>query len=526
MRATNGQALGWAAIAAGISCATSYPGSPSAITMRTLFALRRELKPERTPHLEWSTNERVALEVAVGFSLAGRRALVCTKSVGMNVMVDPLMAVNLTTLPAGLVILLGDDPGAYGSQNDQDTRALAEMLELPLVEPRDGQQGVRLLGDAFAVSEESGLPILLRITRSYEQSPAPAVLTAPERWDLVVGEPNREPLRHFPYPGNAVEKHRDLHRRLATATAWGDSHALNPTLEEDGPAGLGVIATGFTAAKLADVAPKGIAVLQLATLSPTPQTVLVEFLARHPRVLVLEETEPFVEQRAAAVAQRANLQVAIFGKLTGHVERVGELYRWQICDALSQFSEAGVSVERPYAAAGEQAERPSRRSYCQDCPFDEVMAEIEKTLATRTPRPWLVADPGCLASQAERLDAKYALGSAVAVANGLAAGGQPAVALFGDSSFFHSALPALCNAVQQDARVTLVVLDNHGAVTTGGQPHPPLSIAGVAAACGATRVQEVDVTGVSSALSAALDGDGVQLLTVDLPCEHTAGYSD
>ena len=114
----------------------------------------------------------------------------------------------------------------------------------------------------------------------------------------------------------------------------------------------------------------------------------------------------------------------------------------------------------------------------------------------------------------------------MAVANGLAAGGQPAVALFGDSSFFHSALPALCNAVQQDARVTLVVLDNHGAVTTGGQPHPPLSIAGVAAACGATRVQEVDVTGVSSALSAALDGDGVQLLTVDLPCEHTAGYSD
>ena len=471
--------------------------------------------------------------MAVGFSLAGRRALVCTKSVGMNVMVDTLMTVNLTPLPAGLVILLGDDPGAYGSQNDQDSRMLADLLELPMLEPRDARQGVELMGAAFAASEESGLPVVLRITRSYEQLPAPAELAPPGQWNVPVSDPLRERLRYFPYPGNAVEKHRDLHRRLALARAWSDSPSLNPTVADAGSEPLGVIAVGVCATKLADVAPQGVEILQLATLFPAPERVMTAFLARHRRVLVLEETEPFVEQRAAAAAHRAGLATTICGKLTGHVEAVGELYRWQICDALGRFAGDdgggdgnGVAIGRPFAAAGDAAERPQRRSYCQDCPFDEAMDAVEQALAPRSPRPWLVADPGCLAGQAERLDAKFALGSAVAVAAGMASAGHPAVAMFGDSSFFHTALPALCNAVAQQARVTLVVLDNHGAVTTGGQPHPALAIAQVATACGARAAHTVDVAGLPAALDAALDGAGVQVVIVDMPCEHSDGYSD
>lgn len=529
--ATAADALGWAAIAAGIGCATSYPGSPSALTLRSLFSQRRQLRPATVPHLEWSTNERVALEVAVGFCLAGRRALVCTKSVGMNVMVDTLMTVNLTPLPAGLVILLGDDPGAYGSQNDQDSRTLADLLELPMLEPRDACQGMELMGAAFTASEESGLPVVLRITRSYEQLPAPAELIPPDRWNVRVGVAERERLRYFPYPGNAVDKHRDLHRRLAVASNWSDDSSLNPTLEDPASEPLGAIAVGVCATKLANLAPKGMCILQLATLFPTAEEVIAAFLVRHRHVLVLEETEPFVEQRAAAVAQRAGIATRICGKLTGHVAAVGELYRWQICDALRYFAEdAGdpgrVSIGASFTAAGEAAEQPQRRSYCQDCPLDEVMDAVERTVAARSPRPWLVADPGCLAGQAERLDAKFALGSAVAVAAGMACAGHPAVALFGDSSFFHTALPAICNAVTQGSRVTLVVLDNHGAVTTGGQPHPSLAIGRMAAACGASAVREVDVNGLASELESALDGEGVQVIIVDLPCEHSASYID
>src|SRR5271165_1852166 len=160
---TSAQSLAHAALASGVALVTSYPGSPSSETVEVLIDLART----HGFHVEWSSNEKVAMEIGIGASIAGRRALVCTKSVGMNVMVDPLMALNLTPVHGGLVILLGDDPGGYGSQNDQDTRLLAPLLEMPWLEPSTPAEGFAMMQAAFALAEQFHTPVIIRETRSF-----------------------------------------------------------------------------------------------------------------------------------------------------------------------------------------------------------------------------------------------------------------------------------------------------------------------------------------------------------------------
>ena len=601
---TGGQALAYGAARAGVGCVAGYPGSPSSATMAALIELRRAGAGAGC-HVEWSANERVALEVAIGATLGGLRALVCTKSVGMNVMVDPLMALNLTPLSAGLVIILGDDPGAYGSQNDQDTRALADLLELPMVEPDTPRAGLDMVEAAFAASERYAMPVVVRVTRSFDTCRADAgdVAEAQLDWQVRKGAVVREAFRYVPYPGNAVAKHHDLHRRLRSAAAWVAGVAFNrstlaipeattahtgeqseapafapaaaatgtaagprgsvpggrsaPPIGADGATGAaeaalagaaaerhgdqtgarrGIVSAGFCISKLNDVistaADAGgteVGRLALGGIFPLPAAPLRAFLAAHDEVLVLEENEPYLEQRIAALAHAERLAVRVRGKLTGDVARCGELYRWQIAAAMGGFAPQ-VAVAATYTEAGEAAERPPRRNHCAGCPFDKLIDAVQEWLSNSGRDAWLVADPGCLAAEAPRLGAKYAIGSAAAVAHGLLHAGQDAVALFGDSAFFHAALPALCNAYAQGANLAVIVADNAGAVTTGRQPHPGsgrtalgspaprLDMLTLARACGASHAAHADLQELATALPAALDGPGVRVLVVDAPC--------
>ena len=561
---TGGQALAYGAARAGVGCVAGYPGSPSSATMATLIELRRAGAGAGC-HLEWSANERVALEVAIGASLGGLRALVCTKSVGMNVMVDPLMALNLTPLTAGLVIILGDDPGAYGSQNDQDTRALADLLELPMVEPDTPRAGLDMVEAAFAASERYAMPVVVRVTRSFDtcRGNAGDLAEAQLDWQVRKGAVAREAFRYVPYPGNAVAKHHDLHRRLDEAAAWAAGAAFNRStlaIPEATTAGQsataaaalegaaaerhgdqpgarrGIVSAGFCTSKLNDVigngpdaGSNGVGRLALGGIFPLPAAPLRAFLAAHDEVLVVEENEPYLEQRIAALAHAEQLAARVRGKLTGDVARCGELYRWQIAAAMGRFAPR-VAVAATYTEAGEAAERPPRRNHCAGCPFDKLIDAVQEWLAGSGRDAWLVADPGCLAAEAPRLGAKYAIGSAAAVAHGLQHAGQDAVALFGDSAFFHAALPALCNAYTQGANLAVIVADNAGAVTTGRQPHPGsgrtalgspaprLDMLTLARACGASHAAQADLPELAAALPAALDGPGVRVLVVDAPC--------
>ena len=504
------QALAYGALASGVKLVTTYPGSPSLGTVETLIKFARD----HDIHVEWSSNEKVAIEMGIGASIAGRRALVCTKSVGMNLMVDPLMALNLTPVKGGLVILLGDDPGAYGSQNDQDTRPLALMLAMPMIEPAHPAEGYAMIQEAFSISERFNTAVIIRETRSFTQQVASVTMANENYPDVNLGF-ERQPWRFVPVPKNAVAKHKELHAMLTNISQWADNAPYNKIT---GAGSRGIVAAGFVYQKLMDVLetemPEDIQVLKLSTLHPLPKTVISNFLATSDEALILEENEPFVEIQIKALAHDLNSRIKIFGKQSNHVLREGELYRWQIQAALSRFIPKFVPA-KGFLQANESEEFPKKESFCSDAGYDKILNLLDAAAESVEQELVLIGDPGCLVTVANRLDAKYAIGSAVGVADGISKTGieERAVALFGDSAFFHTSIPAICNAAHNRSDIIMIVLDNASTASTGHQPHPgigknamgqeapKLSIGQIAHACGVNRVHTVEYNDIDSKLT-------------------------
>jgi indolepyruvate ferredoxin oxidoreductase alpha subunit len=503
------QALAYGALASGVKLVTSYPGSPGTGTVETLI----ELGGDHGVYVEWTSNEKVAIEMGIGASIAGRRALVCAKSVGMNLTIDPLMALNLTPVKGGLVILLGDDPGAYGSQNDQDTRSLALMLEMPLMEPSSPAESYDMMQEAFEISENFNTAVIIRITRSFTQQTESVSLSEKLHPDFDLGF-EREPWRFVPAPKNAVKKHKELHERILEIGQWADDSSFN---QITGVGKRGVVAAGFTYRKLTDVLGDAIngnfRILKLSTLYPLPEKVIAKFLTECDEVLILEENEPFVESQIKALAYDLGARTKILGKQSAHVSREGELYRWQIQVALSKFYPKFVPG-KSYLQENEADEIPEKENFCAGARYGEVLDALEAASESLGQKLVLVGDPGCLVTVAERLDAKYAIGSAIGVADGLSKAGikERPVALFGDSAFFHTSIPAMCNAVHNRSDILMVLLDNQSTASTGHQPHPgigkdamgqevpKLSFEQIARACGMEQVYSVDASASDSHL--------------------------
>ncbi len=491
------QAMAYGAFSRGVKLVTSYPGSPSSGTVESLIGLAKKHKF----HVEWSSNEKVAMEMGIGASLAGRRALVCTKSVGMNAMIDPLMALNLTPVHGGLVILLGDDPGGYGSQNDQDSRPLADFLEMPMLEPAGPAEGYAMMQDAFSLSEKFNTAVIIRETRSFIQQEESFSVSEERDREANLGL-RREPFRFVPVPLNAVEKHRELHRRIEAVSEWANSTPFNSV---SGTGAKGIISAGYAHRKLLDVVgeenPGEFRLLKLGVLYPLPRKVITQFLQNCDEVLILEEIEPYVETRIKAMAHDAGCLAKIHGKQSRHLGREGELFRWEIQSALSEFIPVFVPRQK-YLKENEDEEIPKKKDHCSECQYDKVLDRLEEAAESLGQKPIIIGDPGCLVTVADRLDAKYALGSAVSVADGLSKVGvdERAVALFGDSAFFHTALPAVANVVHNQSNILMVVLDNKATATSGfqvnpgvgkdamGREVPALDIAQIARACGVKHV--------------------------------------
>jgi indolepyruvate ferredoxin oxidoreductase alpha subunit len=454
----------------------------------------------------------------------------------MNVMVDPLMALNLTPVHGGLVILLGDDPGGYGSQNDQDTRPIANLLEMPLLEPSGPAEGFALIQEAFTASERLHTPVIVRITRSFTQCEE-SIEVAEGPYDRPHLGLAREPWRFVPVPRNVVGKHRELHARLETMRHWTERLRFNTMI---GSGEKGILAAGFAYRKLLDVlgnAPReDVSVIQLTAVYPLPEGFLATALVGCRELLVLEENEPYLEVQLKALAHERGLAVRILGKRTGHVPREGELFRWQIQRALSLFLSDFRSLQ-DRREEDEALERPRRENYCAGCRYGPILDMLRSAATELGEELMLVGDPGCLATVADRLDAKYAIGSAVGVADGLAKAGFTgrAVAIFGDSSFFHTSLPAICNAAVNGSDILMIVLDNGATVTSGfqpnpgvgrdalGRPAPRLDMEAIARACGVGFVHSTGPDGLDAALPRlfreALCQHRLGLLIIQTTCE-------
>ena len=465
------QALAYGAWAAGVRVVTGYPGSPSIGVVEHLMTITT---PEEV-RIQWSANEKVAFETAVGASLAGQRALVCMKSVGLNVALDPLMTANLTGVRGGLVIIVGDDPGAWASQNEQDSRYLAAFAELPLLEPTSPAEGALLVGDAFDLSEEIGLPIVVREIRDFSQ--LSGMVSQLPRTFSRSSEFTTRNLRWVSLPFNVVANHRRLHHRLGRVISRFDHSPFNAI---DGQGSIGIVTAGFAYTKLLHSLPEGIppdvSVLKLNTLYPLPESLLTDFLADKREVLVLEEPSPFLEERLQGLAHRKGLATHIIGKGTEHLPRTGAMTSKHIKVAVARL--LGASFPFSTGTEEQRSTRPSEQGLCERCFYIPLFESLRDTLAELDQQAIICADPGCAIRihqpPFEMLHVKQCMGSATNLAAGLWLAGVDSlpIALMGDSSFFHSGLNGLLTAISSGAHILVLILDNGSAALTGGQPHP------------------------------------------------------
>jgi indolepyruvate ferredoxin oxidoreductase alpha subunit len=554
-------ALARGAIEAGVSLVTGYPGAPATAVVNEIL----ELTSPDEVQVEWTSNEKVAIEMAFGASLGGMRSLLCVKSVGLNVALDPLMALNLSGCNAGFVILVGDDPGGWGSQNEQDSRTLALAAEIPLLEPTSVSDARAAVRQAFQLSEETGLPIIVRVTRALVL--AQEVELAEEEIQAALPPSfQREFMRWVVLPINVVPRHLRLLQRLDAVQARFEDSPFNGV---EGYGSRGVIAAGFVYQKLLDLlggtVPPGLRVLRLGTFHPLPVERVTAFLQTVGSALILEETAPLVERAVRAAAQGlvlnevegGGLGLPVYGRDTGHVSRVGELFAPQIAAALNRFM--------PRLALPTEGESsrplPSRESLCDGCPYIPIFDALTEVITQLGGRDEVivVGDPGCIVRAQlppyELLDVKTSLGSSIGMAAGIAldqrrldpvAGSHPepvegskrgkgrqVVALCGDSSFLHSGFSGLVDATRVGARMLVLILDNGTTALSGGQPHPAsrtdargrprraVDLAALAHEAGADMVQVVDLDhggDIRAAIEMGMDFDGVAVVIAHGQC--------
>ena len=523
------ESIARAVIDAGARVAASYPGGPITGIVDKLI----DLAASSDLYVEWSNCEKVAFEVALGCSLGGRRSVIAAKHVGINHILDPLMTVNLTGSGGGMVILAGDDPGSYGSQNEQDSRLLGAFAEIPILEPATPQQGYRMTRQAFRLSEACRLPVMVRFVADYTVDRAPVTMESPAL--ATRAEFSRE-RRWSALPALVVDDHAALHKKLKQIAGSFD-HPPYRTFNRSGNSGSkGIIAAGHMAARLRHYAPHSdLSVFELGTIFPLPEDQISAFLTGVDRVYILEEVEPFVENQVRSLVQRQGLKVRIYGKSTGHVPWEGDIHLEKIAGLLTE--ELGQSLNPAPAPARTY---PSRQPFGDGCSYTPFFRNLQQMIAENLiPKPIVIGETGCLVrlsnSPFEMLDVKYSMGSSIGIACGLWRSGveDKILAVSGDSVFFHTAINGLINAAHHQADIVVVIMDNETVALTGfqdrtgggttamGEQVQPIYPEEVARAMGIENVYTLDAfdePGIRQTLQEVFSRKGLSFLVVRGRC--------
>jgi indolepyruvate ferredoxin oxidoreductase alpha subunit len=503
------EAIARGAIEAGVQVVAAYPGTPSSEITETLVNNAKNLDI----YAEWSINEKVALEVAMAAAISGLRALAIMKHVGVNVAHDALTSASYMGL-GGLVLVSADDPGQWSSQNEQDNRYIARQCYIPVLEPCSAQEGKDMMVDAFRLSEEFGQMFMLRSVTRIGHARSDVVLGGMEG-EKRRGKFVKDPQRLVCLPANFRINRRLVVQRMAKIKGVVDALTYNHITLKKG-AKLGVIASGISygyaleAIKWLGLEEK-VSILKIGTPYPLPEKLTQQFLKAVPEAVVVEELEPFVEDGVKVIAKDADIAVKIHGKDV--ISLVGELSTRQVAEALSKLT--GVKPPVDFAEIDKIREEtaallPLRPpTMCAGCPHRASAYAIN--IACRRyqqetgKEPVKTGDIGCYALAANPPlnsdDTAICMGGAFGLADGFAhVLDVPIVAHLGDSTFFHSGIPPMINAVYNKSNVTMVVLDNSTTGMTGFQPHPgatgdtalDIKIENIARASGVKFVEVID----------------------------------
>jgi len=509
------EAIARGVIEAGASVVAAYPGTPSSEIVETLARLAKETKQ----YVEWSTNEKVAFECAVGASFLGVRSFSAMKSVGLNVAMDPLMVVNLCGVEGGFVFVVADDPNCWSTQNEQDSRMLAAAAEIPCLEPASAQEAKEMVSYAYDLSERLGRAVMIRtVTRLnhsrsiVELGPIYVKQQSPKYHRLRAGFP-------------ALPKHQRLHEEAAKLQ---DVMGECPFNELDMRTGarIGIVGIGnavnFAVEAISHLGiEKEANLLKIGVINPLPVKLLKEFLRDQDVVVVFEEIEPYVENQIRSLCYDLMHKPRIVGKLSENIEIAGELTVEKAVRVLSQISK-GKSDRASEESRSEENKLVLTRDtvLCAGCPHMGTFYATRRASSKTKGKVLISGDIGCYGIGVyppyNLFDSHICMGSSIGVACGYAATGYKdgIICIIGDSTFYHSGMSALINAVFNNHNITVVILDNSiigmtghqpdpgTGVTATGQPTKRIELEEVVKSCGVDFVECVDAFHVKDVIKA------------------------
>ena len=462
-------AIALGALSAGVRLIAGYPGTPSSEIIETVSKV-----PHDGVHLEWSVNEKAALEVAAAAAYSGARAMVTMKQMGLNVASDPLMSVAYIGVKGGLVIVSADDPGPISSQTEQDTRRFADFCRIPVFDPSSPEEAYEMIQEAFACSEKYSTPVLFRpttrICHAYASVETPDAFV-PGAYDGF----ERDPSRWVIFPRLSYINHGRMEERNARIAADFSASRFN-TVEGKG-SGKAVVASGvsYMYAKECLKDREDVRLIRIATAFPFPEDFLLKALEGVEEVLCLEELSPFIEEQILQTAGRHHLALRVRGKLDGTAPHNGE-NSVELCRGiLDKF--LGIQTGPDQADLSDAPALPVRPPVlCAGCPHRASFYAVKQAMKGR--KAVFCGDIGCYtlgnAMPLDMVDTCLCMGAGITMAQGLNHMNPDTTcfAFVGDSTFFASGMTGVVNAVYNEADIILCVLDNSTTAMTGHQPHP------------------------------------------------------
>ena len=509
-------AIALGAVASGVNVVAGYPGTPSTEVLETIAKHRPD-----DVYVEWSVNEKAAMELAAGASYSGARTLVTMKQVGLNVASDPLMSLEYIGVKGGMVILVADDPGPISSQTEQDTRHFAAFSKLPCFDPSSAQEAYEMIQEAYEYSEKYNTPVFLRPTTRVCHGYASVSVKDPEEYTVHTPEGFvKDSKRWVIFPRLSYQNHQKIEARnveLADIFSSYEKNKIYPACDTFADSRKGIVSGGisFTYAMETLIETGMVRHLKISTPHPFPEKLATQFLDGLDEVLCLEELDPVIERELTYICGKYHLPVKILGKLTHNTANAGENTRDSVDTYIRTFLDLPLKEQPKLTDVPPLPVRPP--VLCAGCPHRASFYAVKKAMQGR--KTIFCGDIGCYtlgnARPLDMVDTCLCMGAGLNIAQGVEKI-EPDTACFafvGDSTFFASAITGVVNAVYNQANMTLVVLDNSTTAMTGHQPHP-----GTGRTVMGEIVQKINIEQV-------LRGIGVQDVETVNPLDHEAAVS-
>ena len=516
------EAIAMGALAAGVNVVSGYPGTPSTEVLETVAKNNKG-----DIYVEWSVNEKAAMELAAGAAYTGARTMVTMKQVGLNVASDPLMSLAYLGVKGGMVVMVADDPGPISSQTEQDTRTFAEFAKLPCFDPSSVQEAYEMIQDAFEYSEEYGTPVFFRPTTRVCH--AYASIEVKEEADHQVNQPEgfvKDPSRWVIFPRTTYLAHLRMEERNTQLKQVFSAYEKNQIIpaQEGANSKKGIASHGISLSYVLEsleALPQRPSVLKVATPFPFPEQLAIAFLEGKEEVLCVEELDPVIEKALTFVCGKYHLPVKIRGKLTGDVVNAGE----NTCDSVKESIAKFLGIELPKTGVdtSDMPQLPVRPPVlCAGCPHRASFYAVKQAMKGK--KSLFCGDIGCYtlgnAMPLDMVDTCLCMGAGVNITQGIGhlEPDTNCFAFVGDSTFFAAAITGVVNAVYNQANMTLVVLDNSTTAMTGHQPHPGTGVRMMEFANGNRPVKPEDIANKIN-IEQVLRGIGLTIVETVNPLE-------